>query len=506
MIARGEAASAQQSKKPDAGTIVRAAIGAVQGSSSLQELHSVRLDGVQHEFVLGNAERAEGPWRTLYTTFSELRDLDNARMRRTDRGVGPGIPPANAQPVDRVSILIDSVAGMKIGPRDIGGSPSSFETTIDRIDASPDRALKLAAASPALRWDRTVTHYGVVCDVVSFPWRNGRMKIEVSRSSHFPLAVDIVRSYPDDFRWGPFGDVTVRAEYMDWTVQPSGLWWPKQYAVFFNGEPIRNVTIGAIAINPVAPADSFAIPDVVRTQFAANAKQAFSQFSFGARGPVTELRPDILRVPDFWTMTMVRQNDGIVIFEAHISDKYIDEVIAEANRRYPGVPIKAFVMTSDPWAHLGGVRQVIARGIPIYVQSASIPFLTALAKTPHTITPDLLAKTPRTPRFVGVSGKTVIGTGKNQVVLYPVGGEYGERMLMAYFPQQKLLYGADLLFANRNAAGQPGHTFLETPAADLRSAIMRERLDVDALFSVQAQPLYDGAAFMTNELKPLVVR
>ena len=79
------------------------------------------------------------------------------------------------------------------------------------------------------------------------------------------------------------------------------------------------------------------------------------------RGQPTELAPGIVRVPDQWAMTLVKQPDGVVIFEAHISAQYFRDVVAEAKRRWPGAPIKGVVMTSDPWAHLGGFREVDRR-------------------------------------------------------------------------------------------------------------------------------------------------
>ena len=69
------------------------------------------------------------------------------------------------------------------------------------------------------------------------------------------------------------------------------------------------------------PADSFAVSDSVRAEFAANAAQTTRTFRLGATGAPTELADGIVRVPDFWTMTLVRQDDGIVIFEAHINDR-----------------------------------------------------------------------------------------------------------------------------------------------------------------------------------------
>jgi len=196
-----------------------------------------------------------------------------------------------------------------------------------------------------------------------------------------------------------------------------------------------------------------------------------------------------VRVPDQWAMTLVKQPDGVVIFEAHISAQYFRQVVAEAKRRWPGAPVKAVVLTSDPWAHLGGLREVVAEGIPIYVSAGSIPFLSSLTKG------------ERAPRFVGVSGRTTIGNGANRINLYPVGGPYAERMLMAYLPDHKLLYGADLVFMNRGPDGKPSGGFLITPAEDLRNAVAREKLDVDKVLCVQNYGPFSWSDFRAAGLK-----
>ena len=56
---------------------------------------------------------------------------------------------------------------------------------------------------------------------------------------------------------------------------------------------------------------------------------------------------------------------------------------------------------------------------------------------------------------------------------------------MAYFPDTKLLYGADLVFPNRGPNGQPTAGYFETSLVDLRAAVAREKLAVDTLFCVQ---------------------
>jgi hypothetical protein len=282
----------------------------------------------------------------------------------------------------------------------------------------------------------------------------------------------------------------MRTLYVDWNVLPSGAYWPMQQKTFLNGEPLRDVSLSSATFDTAAaPRDSFVVSDSARLQYATNSKTNFSRFRLGARGEPSELKPGMVRVPDQWMQTLVRQPDGIVVFEAHISAQYLHDVIGEAHKRWPGAPIKALVMSSDPWAHIGGVREAIALGIPIYVNAGSIPFLTGLAKSPHRLEPDALARNPRAPRFIPVSAKTVIGQGENRIELYPVGGPYAERMLMAYFPGHKLLYGADLVFPNRGADGKPTKGFFETSAVDLRRAVAREGLAVDSLFCVQNYPV-----------------
>src|SRR6185503_4379790 len=200
-----------------------------------------------------------------------------------------------------------------------------------------------------------------------------------------------------------------RTDFVDWNVMPTGTLWPMQIKTSLNGQPLRDITFARATLSAESPpSDSFVVSDSARQQYAAASALNFSRFRLGMRGQPSELAPGIVRVPDQWTQTLVKQSDGVVIFEAHISAQYLHDVIGKARRRWPNAPIKAIVMTSDPWAHLGGFREAIALGIPIYVSAGSVPFLTSISKMPYTLAPDSLSKSKRAPKFVPVSQKTVI--------------------------------------------------------------------------------------------------
>ena len=156
-----------------------------------------------------------------------------------------------------------------------------------------------------------------------------------------------------------------------------------------------------------------------------------------------EIAPGVVLVRGSWNTTFVRQPDGMLIIEAPISSGYSAQALDEAARRFPGVPVKGVVTTSDSWPHLGGVREYVARGIPVYALDLNRPILERLLAAPYGETPDLLARAPKAATFKWIAGRTVIGSGDTRVELYPIRGENGERMLMAYFPAHRLLYASD---------------------------------------------------------------
>lgn len=130
---------------PEPRALVDQAMTALQRSASLRDTRAYRLTGVQHDYVLGNAERADGPWFPVYSQFSELRDGASSTFRRTS-----GSLTTSGKGPEAVTILTDTVVATRAGGREIGGSHASYEDAIDRIDAAPLRALALAAASLAL--------------------------------------------------------------------------------------------------------------------------------------------------------------------------------------------------------------------------------------------------------------------------------------------------------------------------------------------------------------------
>jgi hypothetical protein len=196
---------------------------------------------------------------------------------------------------------------------------------------------------------------------------------------------------------------------------------------------------------------------------------------------------NVVLFPGAWAVTLVRQPDGIVVLEAPIGSAYSAQVIDAAGVRFPGVPIKAVVTTSDAWPHLGGVREYVARGIPVYALDLNMPILKRLVDATYVDAPDALARAPRTPIWNAVSAKTTIGTGATRVDVIPVRGEGSERMMVAHMPGLKLLYASDLLQFNRDRTG----FFNPVYPAELIAATAREDLGgaIDQTWAMHLNPI-----------------
>src|SRR6185312_1323906 len=219
-------------------------------------------------------------------------------------------------------------------------------------------------------------------------------------------------------------------------------------------------------------------PDEARKAFAAAPPSGIPTLKLDPAKRV-EVAPGIVQYAGNWNVAFVRQPDGVVVIEAPVGSHYSAQVLDEAAKQYPGVKVKALITTSDAWPHLGGVREYVARGIPVYALDLNQPILERLLKADYRAKPDALARAPKPARFTWVSGKTVVGAGDTRIELYPVRGENGERMLAAYFPALKLLYSSDEIQRQRG-----GGFFMPELLLEVRDLIKREKLDVERVFGM----------------------
>ncbi|MEP7005344.1 MAG: hypothetical protein ABI810_05140 [Sphingomonas bacterium] len=475
-------AAAAQAADPAATSLLHQALAAQGGEARLRAVGALRWTAVGYRNMLEQSERPEGPYIVEYQTLSEIHDQKGGRLRSvTDSAI---------YPVARYSsgYVTDGTAAMRLaGEVRRPGSPEMITLSRETLALSPERLLLTALDSADAHLEAAAVLQSTPQDVIGFSLDGAPVRIYLNRYTHLPTAMDYAGPLARSGYWRFLGDVTMRTSYGFWWIAKGGIRLPMQWDVARNGLPDASYSIRELSLDTPVPETDLAIAPEIRTAFAAQpAPVGLGDMPFGTpRQPAVDLAPGIVLVPGSWNVTFVRQDDGVVIIEAPISSGYTAKSIAEARRRFPGVPIKAVITTSDSWPHVAGIREYVAQGIAIYHLDINAPILKRVIGAPYTSRPDALERSGRARPAIlkPVSGATAFGSGPNRMMIYPIRGETSERQLMVYFPEHRLLYGSDPF-----QRGADGSLSFPQAVTELADAAAREGLNPDRFFMMHIGP------------------
>jgi hypothetical protein len=334
----------------------------------------------------------------------------------------------------------------RAGKRTVGKSippPPSWETQ------DPLRALLLARSASDLALDPDQVVHGSLQHVISM--HNGPYAVRIFIDAQFGLptateaTIALNQGASGSVAWNSWGDITDRAEFLIYDLK-DGLRYPTQVDLYRNGVHLRVTQRTDLRLDAVE--DRRALSEL--TAPAPATALDMDEIELGQvigpdpKSDVTEIAPGIVQFPGSWYTTLVVQDDGIVVLDAPISAGYSKRLLAEAARRFPGVPVKAVVTSTAFFWHIGGVREYAARGIPIYVRDRNAPIVQALLAAPHTMAPDALSKTSVEPDLRLISKPIVIGSGRHAITVMPV--RFGEQpMLMSWIADAHLLHTGEMV-------------------------------------------------------------
>lgn len=195
---------------------------------------------------------------------------------------------------------------------------------------------------------------------------------------------------------------------------------------------------------------------------------------------------------------VVEFKDYIVVVETPLTEERAEAVLAEARKLAPNKPIKYVVNTHHHFDHSGGLRAVVAEGIPIITNEQNKAFYEQAWKNPHTLEPDKLSKNPKKATFITVKDKYVITDGTQTLELHFItGNDHNGDMMLGYLPKQKVLIEADL-FTPGAPNGPPQPPVALSFANELYDNLQRLKLDV-----VTIAPLHGRVVPYTDMLKTL---
>ncbi|HEX2270222.1 MAG TPA: MBL fold metallo-hydrolase [Pyrinomonadaceae bacterium] len=184
------------------------------------------------------------------------------------------------------------------------------------------------------------------------------------------------------------------------------------------------------------------------------APEGFRAVTFPAPAPVTKHAEKIYTTNAAgYNVLFVDFNDYIFVMEAPANDRVSLQAIEQIKKTIPGKPIKYVAVTHHHDDHAGGIRTYMAEGATLIVAPGEQAFFKKVSEVRYKADPDALTRNPRAAVFEPLqNGKRVLTDGTTTVEIYDIGkGPHAEEMLVAYFPDHKLIYQGDLL--NRPSNG-----------------------------------------------------
>lgn len=460
---------------------VATAMAALGGEATLRNIKSLRLESIGHGYALEQSERPEGPWLTTYFENTDIRDFEHDRRRLETRRRNWSFPTWSAV---SARVVEGGVAAGTNGTRWAPGSPAEISALNATYALSPEKLLFTALAAADLRALPDERQQKVNQHVVAFSWNGQKLRLFLNAWTDVPTMLEIVKN---DASFGHWGDVTERRWYSFWTLEKGGLLYPRQTTTEWNGFPFSDETVQVLKVDEPVDDAAMTIPAETKAAFAEAAKRpAPSPTAFDGSRAVA-LTDWLVEVPSGYNIAIVKQPDGLVVFEGTTSNEHAANVMAFAQERFPGMKVKAVVTTSDAWPHIAGMREWVAEGVDVYALDLNVSILTRFIDAPHSIVPDRLERNRRAPKFHPVSSRTVIGSGDTRIELFPARGEIGERMMLAWLPGARTLYSSD--FIQRNRPGSATPFFMPKMLMEVQTAANREGLTgITQVFGMHLTP------------------
>jgi glyoxylase-like metal-dependent hydrolase (beta-lactamase superfamily II) len=190
---------------------------------------------------------------------------------------------------------------------------------------------------------------------------------------------------------------------------------------------------------------------------------------------------------------VVEFQDYMAVIEAPLNEERSLAVIEEATNLVPNKPIRFIVNTHHHWDHLGGVRTYVHEGATVITHEGNHAYYQEVLRArPWTLEPDRYSLYPLEEWSEGyvfetVREKYILGDETRIVELHHVQDlDHVAGMLIAYFPEEKLVVEADLYTPPIPGAAAPA-----TPSASNRTFnenLQRLNLDVETIVPIHGRP------------------
>ncbi len=187
----------------------------------------------------------------------------------------------------------------------------------------------------------------------------------------------------------------------------------------------------------------------------------------------------VFRTSANYNVLLVGMQESVFVMEAPGNDKVTAEVLAKAKDIFAGKPVKYAAVSHFHDDHAGGARGYMAEGITLVTTPGNRAFFERVKNRNSSISGD--KPVPASAKIETVSGRRIFSDGTTTVELIDIGkGPHTDEMLVAYLPQQKIVFQGDLLNLPNDKQARPANLTTQHFARRLKEL----GLDVDTIAAV----------------------
>ena len=453
--------------------LLDSAIAANGGLDRLRAVEDLTIRYRGRRWMAYQSRSAVPPWTTQPTLMDLVVDIKNNRVYRFSE---------TRYPEDFLFAGVQMITGTnayfydptRAGFNDVinRATVAANQTMASRREVPALELLQARDRSESVRWVGERSDGGRRLQGVSYAQPNGAI---------YTLWVDAGTKRLARLEWlrddAVDGDQVASYDYSGYRMEGT-IPVPTRLVERRNGELVRDDSL-AIAID-TRPADSLFTPPAT---------------GYGEASPVTgpESEPVRKLADNVWLLQQlpggnrvmfVAFRDHVLVFEAPTPQAAATAVLEAVRRTVPGKPVRYVTFSHPHDDHGGGLRPYIAEGTTIVTTPGNRRFIETVARAKHTLRPDVLSSSGRTPVVETFSKKRVFTDGDMTVELHDIGPtSHAEEIVLAYLPKQRLIFQGDLLILPPRGDPAPANRL----TAEFAQAIDRLGLQVDTIAGVHGR-------------------
>lgn len=298
----------------------------------------------------------------------------------------------------------------------------------------------------------------------------------------------------------PCGDVEITVTFSDWH-RHSGLAFPHQVALSWQGTVIHRETRRDIEINPQLTPDIFVLPETQPYDPEAAERGLINEQwihrTVAMSAPISLDASEVVLVPlnehvesiggGIHHSMAIALDSGVVVVDSPLHEERSLAVIEAVTARWPDKPITHLILSHHHHDHSGGIRAFSAIGAELIMAEGDRDFIAQVLTRPHTISPDTLATKPTEPRIHTV-GDDFLALGNGEIQIHRISSPHSAENLVVYVASLKLLFNADLFNPGLVPHGATPPPHWVTYSRDFYQQIEALNLDIEALLGAHGIP------------------